>query len=366
MQNPEGYTLSATSTSITIKASTSRGAAYGLTTLAQLLRHDTDLGTRVLDFVPMAIGDAPRFKWRGNMLDTSRHFVPVEEILQLLDGLYAAKFNVFHWHIVDSPSFPMDSKLYPELAREGSWTRSNASIYTVEDQAAIAQRARERFIDLVMEIDTPAHTLAVARSHPEMMADCWEWMATARYKTDVDSDDCMAMNPINDAARSMVRDLLQEAATMQGEASPYLHIGGDEVKFPCWKSDPAIAAHVTATYGDLSDASFSRLQAEWTANVSAAAAVSAGKRPVLWQPTTQGPGDPAWDGVLPASSIYMIWLNSESAKNYAQNGSDVRARGDAHAHAIRTHMHAHMLAACAHAVYRFCCYKNSFISAPRR
>ena len=78
-----------------------------------------------------------------------------------------------------------------------------------------------------------------------------------------------------------------------------------------------------ATYGDLSPASFSKLQAEWTANVSAAAVVRAGKRPVLWQPTVQGPGDPAWDGALPADSVYMIWLNAESAQKYAANGSDV-------------------------------------------
>ena len=134
----------------------------------------------------------------------------------------------------------------------------------------------------------------------------------------------------------MVQALLHEAATTQGLASKYLHIGGDEVKFDCWKSDPRIAAHVAEVYGDLSPASFSKLQAvrhvtasrkilfprrcligcfdlqEWTANVSSAAAVAAGKRPVLWQPTTKGPGDPAWDNVLPADSVYKIWLNAAS------------------------------------------------------
>ena len=116
------------------------------------------------------------------MLDTSRHFVPVDEILALLDGLYAAKLNVFHWHIVDSPSFPMDSKAYPELAVQGSWTGTNATIYSIADQQRVAQRAKERFIELVIEIDTPAHTLAVAKAHPEMMSDCWEWMATSHFK----------------------------------------------------------------------------------------------------------------------------------------------------------------------------------------
>lgn len=179
---PEGYSLNIAADGVTISASTSQGAAYGLTTLAQLLRHDVDVGSGVLDFVPLHITDAPRFGWRGHMLDTSRHFVPVEEILTLLDGLYAAKLNVFHWHIVDSPSFPMDSKAFPELAVQGSWTGTNATIYSIADQERVAQRAKERFIELVMEIDTPAHTLAVAKAHPEMMSDCWEWMATSHFK----------------------------------------------------------------------------------------------------------------------------------------------------------------------------------------
>ena len=284
--------------------------------------------------------------------------------------------------MVDSPSFPLASKAYPELAREGSWTRSNASIYSEEQVAAVMLRAKQvqnqpipdvhdhavlvtlsasccscacvekRFVDVVLEIDTPAHTLAIAKAHPEMVTPCWGWMATARFKTDVDSDDCMALDPTNSAARKMVKTLLAEAAGLEG-SSPYVHVGGDEgaadaaaaavvllqmvlllplllltppapaVKFPCWNNSSKIKAHVAATYGDTSDESFAKLQAEWTANVSCAAVVAAGKRPVLWQPTTKGPGDPAWDGKLPASSIYMIWLNSASETAYAKNGSDV-------------------------------------------
>eukprot|EP01052_Picozoa_sp_SAG31_P045403 SAG31_NODE_8275_length_1482_cov_1.229212_2_plen_119_part_00 len=97
---------------------------------------------------------------------------------------------------------------------------------------------------MVFEIDTPAHTLAVAKSHPEMMANCWEWMATSRFKVDVDSDDCLAMNPTSPAARTMVGQLLQEVSKTAGDGAQYVHIGGDEVKFDCWNSDPAIAQHV--------------------------------------------------------------------------------------------------------------------------
>jgi len=79
---------------IAITSASTKGAANALSTLAQLLRYDTDSNQHVMDFVPLAIVDAPKLRWRGQMLDTSRHFIPVEEILQLIDGLWAAKMNV--------------------------------------------------------------------------------------------------------------------------------------------------------------------------------------------------------------------------------------------------------------------------------
>jgi hypothetical protein len=78
----------------------------------------------------------------------------------------------------------------------------------------------------------------------------------AHYKVDVDSDDCMALNPTNPAARKMVSTLLQECAALEGPTSPWLHLGGDEVKYPCWDSDPQIRAWVNKTYGDTSSESY--------------------------------------------------------------------------------------------------------------
>jgi hypothetical protein len=238
---PEGYTLEISANNgvptnglLAIAGSSSQGVAYGLATLSQLLRWDDSAiaSGPVLDFVPLRISDAPRFSWRGYMLDTSRHFVSTERILTLLDGMYAAKLNIFHWHVVDSPSFPLASASHPELAKLGSWSGDNRSIYSLEDQAAVIQRAKERFIQVVIEIDTPAHTLAIGKAHPGMMSQCWEWMATSRYKVDVDSDDCMALNPTSPAARQMVSTLLTEAASLtEASGAKFVHIGGDEVKF---------------------------------------------------------------------------------------------------------------------------------------
>eukprot|EP00750_Incisomonas_marina_P016047 INCI18867.2.p1 GENE.INCI18867.2~~INCI18867.2.p1 ORF type:complete len:686 (+),score=109.53 INCI18867.2:143-2200(+) len=322
----EAYTLEiGATTGITLSAASSKGAAAGIASLAQLLRYDSELDALVADVVPLTITDWPSYSWRGIMIDTSRHFVPVGDLLRLVDTMAAAKFNVFHWHVVDSPSFPLASDAYPELSQEGSWSRSAATIYSKADVASVVARGKSRFVDVVVEVDTPAHTLAIARSHPEMMAGqgCWAWMANSGFKVDVDSDDCMALDPTNAAARSMVATLLGEVATAVGPDTPYIHIGGDEVKYGCWNSSSSIQSHVLSAYGNLSAPAFARLQAEWTANVSAAAVVSSGKAPVLWQPTAQGPGDPAWDNALPESSVYMVWLNSDSAAAYAKAGKKV-------------------------------------------
>eukprot|EP01059_Diplonema_ambulator_P015868 TRINITY_DN27084_c0_g1_i1.p1 TRINITY_DN27084_c0_g1~~TRINITY_DN27084_c0_g1_i1.p1 ORF type:complete len:604 (+),score=203.71 TRINITY_DN27084_c0_g1_i1:34-1812(+) len=311
----EGYTLDVTASGVSIGSSTPKGAAYALSTLSQLIRWDTVESQYITDFVPLSISDAPKFPYRGVMIDTSRHFISVDEILNTIDGMYAAKLNIFHWHIIDSPSFPYESVKYPELAREGSWG-GNATIYTQADIAKVVARATSRFVEVMFEFDTPAHTMAFGKSHPEVMTDCWEWMATSGYKVDVDSDDCQALNPILPATKTIVTDLITEAAQISN--SQYFHVGGDEVKYPCWDSDPTIKAYVAANYGG----NYEMLQADWTANVSVLAATKMGKKPVLWQPTTDV-SDPVWINALPADTVYMVWLGPDAAVGYAKQGKDV-------------------------------------------
>jgi len=255
------------------------------------------------------------------MIDTSRHFVEVDDILRLLDAMSAAKLNRLHVHATDSTAWTLESDAYPELAQEGSWSRSSATTYSKSQITEIVQRGRDRFVDVIFELDTPAHTLSIARSHPEMMAECWKWMAESGFKVDVDSDDTMALNPVSSDARVMVKTLIGEIADLT--ASRYVHIGGDEVKYACWDSIDEIREHVQTVYGNNSDVAYARLQAEWTANVTAAAVTLKKKIPVLWQPTTKGYGDPVWDNALPSESVYMVWLNADSAASYAKHKRNV-------------------------------------------
>ena len=90
------------------------GVVRGLATLSQLI-HINQSGYQVSN-LPISINDAPRYPYRGFMLDTSRHFFSMKIIKEILDVMAAAKFNAFHWHIVDDESFPMESELFPNLA----------------------------------------------------------------------------------------------------------------------------------------------------------------------------------------------------------------------------------------------------------
>lgn len=324
--NEEGYTLNITSDGIVIEAMASRGAGRAIATLSQLLRWDKELGVQMIDRVPVHIADAPAFSWRGMMLDTSRNFLPLSQILELIDGMYAAKLNIFHWHIVDTPSFPFKSDLFPELANEGSWSQDDSTVYSVADVQAVLARAKDRFVEVVMEFDTPAHTMSWGKSHPEIMTDCWEWLANSNPKVDVDSDDCMAMDPTAPAAEEIVTKLLREVISLGGDASRFLHLGGDEVKVGCWNASERIRSHVSQEFGDLSEDSFKKLQLDWTRRLAEGTVVAEGKVPVIWQPTGAGPSDPVWDpkvSNMPNSTIYMAWLSSASVVAYAEAGSQV-------------------------------------------
>ena len=253
----ESHTIDVNATAIVLRSGTSTGAARGLVTISQLLRYDTDKDMLMMDVVPLHVFDKPLYVWRGVMVDTARHFVSHEDILSLIDGMYASKLNKLHIHATDSTAWTLRSDAYPELAGSGSWSRSAATFYSKSDITSIVERGRERFVDVIFELDTPAHTLSIARSHPEMMANCWEWLARSGYKVDVDSDDTISLNPLNMEARKMVKTVLQEIADLS--ISPYVHIGGDEVKYPCWNVSDEIREHVESVYGNSSNIAYARL-----------------------------------------------------------------------------------------------------------
>lgn len=162
MDMDESYNISVTSnensatatTTVRIHAKSFFGARHALDTVQQLMWYDDED-----DLLRMLSGaqivDEPKFRYRGIMLDTSRHYFSVDAIKRTLVGMAHSKLNRFHWHMTDSQSFPYVSKHYPQLAKYGAY--SSREVYTMDDVREIVAFARPRGIQIVPEIDAPAH-----------------------------------------------------------------------------------------------------------------------------------------------------------------------------------------------------------------
>ena len=120
--------------------------------------------------LPIQISDRPAYPWRGLMLDTANHFIPVASILRQVDALAMNKMNVLHWHIVDSYSFPFVSEAVPELSQKGSWAPD--AVYTPADVAKVLSYASARGVRVVPELDAPGHGYAFGLAFPEMVIPC--------------------------------------------------------------------------------------------------------------------------------------------------------------------------------------------------
>jgi len=185
-------------------------------------------GTQILD--------SPRFTHRGILLDTSRHYIAKSVIKDNLDLMEMNKFNVFHWHMTDDPSFPYVSTKFPNLSKMGSWDERLA-VYTQQDVADIIEYARLRGIRVVSEFDTPGHTQSFEPGNPGLLTECYD---TAGAKNGLKGP----MDPTKKEVYKFLEEFFEEI----GQVFPdkYVHLGGDEVDFSCWKSNPGILKFMEA------------------------------------------------------------------------------------------------------------------------
>lgn len=222
----ESYTLTIKNPTTVVLASSVYGALHALESLAQLVQRSAN-GTAVLPL--MQVIDFPRFAFRGFLHDTSRHFLSVKVLKKLIDALSASKFNVFHWHIVDDQSFPYVSSSLPNLSK-GSWGGLASHTYSQKDVQDIIQYAKERGVRVVPEFDTPGHTASWGVGYPDVVTPCYTGTKPNG-----------AVGPLNPTLPSTFQ-FLQTLYRELNQVFPddYIHMGGDEVSFGCWQSNPAV------------------------------------------------------------------------------------------------------------------------------
>lgn len=208
------------------------GARHGLETLSQLVWWDPYAGT-LLILEAATVSDEPRFNYRGLLLDTSRNFFPVPELLKTIDAMGACKLNTFHWHISDSQSFPLRLKSVPQLAEQGSY--GSAAVYTREDVRTVVKRARLRGVRVLIEVDAPAHVGRAwgwgERAGLGSLAHCVELEPWSAY---CGEPPCGQLNPRNPHVYTLLERVYAELLELTG-VTDIFHLGGDEVSERCWQ-----------------------------------------------------------------------------------------------------------------------------------
>ena len=230
LETDVSYNLTVAAPSIKLQATTVFGALNGLESLSQLV----DRGTSVNG---TAIRDWPRYQFRATMIDTSRHYYPVEVILQHLDAMAYAKLNVLHWHIVDSISFPYQSIAFPQMSTAGAYSPDH--VYTADDIKGVVSYALGRGIRVIPEFDTPGHVReGYLALDPPILTTCYG--SDGKPLTGV-----AATGPLDvtlDATYAFLDTLYREIKTVFPDQ--FVHVGGDEVPSGCWASNPSIQAYM--------------------------------------------------------------------------------------------------------------------------
>ncbi|CAH0585924.1 unnamed protein product [Chrysodeixis includens] len=171
------------------------------------------------------IVDFPRYTYRGLLIDTSRHYLTVANILRTLDAMEMNKMNVLHWHIVDDQSFPYQSEKFPQLSLQGAYDPS--MVYTKTNINQIVTYARDRGIRVLPEFDVPGHTRSWGVAYPSILTKCYQYGQVVGLGP---------MNPTINVTYKMIGDLFREV--QERFPDKYFHLGGDEVAMDCWSSNP--------------------------------------------------------------------------------------------------------------------------------
>ena len=335
----EGYTLSVTHTGIKIKANQPAGLFYGVQTLLQLLPSQIESKVLIKNInwvVPIVeIQDFPKLGWRGLMFDVARHFFTKDEVKQYIDAMSKYKYNVLHLHLTDDEGWRIEIKGYPKLTEIGAWNvkregefgdfipplanepRNYGGFYTQEDIKELVRYAKDRFIEIMPEVDVPGHSLAAIASYPELSCTpdavnykvrsgekIMDWSGGAPPKALLDNTLC----PANELAYSFMDSVISQLATLF--PFEYIHLGGDEAPINFWQKNEQIKA-LMAREG-IKD--IKEVQGYFTRRVEKIVE-SKGKKMMAWDEVLEG-------GVSPTTAV-MSWRGMKYGIEAALNKHEV-------------------------------------------
>ena len=314
VQSKEGYVITVDKKGVVIEGATAAGVFYGVQTLRKSIPVDKSLTEVTLPAVMLK--DAPRFGYRGVMLDCARHYFPVKFVKQFIDLIAMHNMNVFHWHLTDDQGWRIEVKKYPDLAKIGSVREKtvlghNSDVfddtpyggyYTQEEAREIVKYAADRFITVIPEIDMPGHMIAALAAYPDMGCTGGPYKVSPIWGI---MPDVLCLG--NEKTYQFCEDVLSEM--MDIFPSEYIHLGGDETPNVRWKECPkckALMAKENLTPG--------KLQGYFTNRIEKFVN-SKGRRIIGW--------DEILDGDINQSATIMSWRGTAPGARGAKMGHDV-------------------------------------------
>ncbi|MFL4950173.1 beta-N-acetylhexosaminidase [Streptomyces sp. MMS24-I31] len=351
---PEAYRLGVTSDSgVEIRGGGAAGVFWGAQTLRQLLGPDAfrraPLRPGATHTVPaQVVEDAPRFRWRGLMLDVARHFMPKDGVLRYVDLMAAHKLNVLHLHLTDDQGWRVEIRRYPRLTEVGSWRartrighgastvweeKPHGGYYTQDDIREIVAYAAERHVSVVPEIDVPGHSQAAIAAYPELgntdVVTASMEGGTAPTVWDDWGINPNVLAPTDNTLRfyeGVFEELLGLFPADKAQFSRFVHIGGDECPKDQWRASPAAQARIR----ELGLADEDELQAWFVGHFDKWLAAR-GRRLIGWDEILEG-GSRAAGLEVPAGEAAGIGLTQGAAvsswRGYAGGIAAARAGHD--------------------------------------
>ncbi|HLK28457.1 MAG TPA: family 20 glycosylhydrolase [Puia sp.] len=264
----EGYKLDVTADNIIIKANKPAGVFYGVQTLLQLFPKEIESKSVAKDVkwqAPLvSITDYPRFAWRGLMFDVARHFFTKQQVKDFIDEMVKYKYNLLHWHLTDDEGWRIEIKSLPKLTEVGAWNvkrigyfgtfsvpganepRDYGGFYTQDDIKEVIQYAKEKYVNILPEVDVPGHSLAAITAYPELS--CSNGVVNQGVGSGQEIKDWNTHTALVDdnlcPANENVYVFLDKVLTEVAKLFPfeYIHMGGDETFKTFWEKSDAVKA----------------------------------------------------------------------------------------------------------------------------